>query len=225
MKAPLLPVLCLFAFPAAAQVSWYAGASGGSARTDDEIVANRESTILNASNVSTAFDERDTAWKLFAGARLNPIVGLELAYADLGRSRLDTRLLGGDPPFPAGIAIDRKAKAWGADLVLFAPLGVERLDLFGKAGYYRTKLDVGASLDGNIQFSNGDPAERSRASSRREDTFHWGLGAQYAVTRNLAVRAEYERFTSIGKPFAVGGSGTTGQADVDLVSLAVVYRF
>lgn len=225
MKKTLLAAFCLAAFPAAAQVSWYAGASGGSARTDNEIVANREATIVNASNISTAFDERDTAWKLFAGARLNRIVGLELAYADLGRSRLDTRLLGGDPPFPAGIAIDRKVKTFGADLVLFAPLGVERFDLFGKAGYYRTKLDASASLSGNIQFSNGDPAERSRASSRREDTFHWGLGAQYALTRNLAVRAEYERFTSVGKPFAVGGSGTTGQADIDLVSVGVVYRF
>ena len=101
--------------PAAAQVSWYAGIAGGQSKTDRELVANRESTITLATNISTAFDAKDTAWKAFAGLRFNPVLALELSYA--------------------------------------------------------------------------------------------------------------ERYASVGKPFAVGGSGTTGEADTDVVSLGVTMRF
>ena len=41
---------------------------------------------------------------------------------------------------------------------------------------------------------------------------------KYDFYKNMGVRAEFQRFKSIG-------DSTTGKADVDLISASVVYRF
>jgi opacity protein-like surface antigen len=221
---PLLAACTALALPAAAQVSWYAGISGGQSRTDRELVRNRESTLLFASDVHTDFDARDSAWKGYVGVRFRRWLGLEVSYADLGSHRMDTRLQGGTPSAPAAIIIDREVTGVGVDAVFFLPLAGDRLDLFAKVGTFRSRLEATASLEGNIEFSGGS-GERSRATKRTEQVGHYGLGMQYWVTPNLAIRAEWERYDSIGKAFEVGGSGTTGQADTDAGFVGVSWRF
>jgi OmpA-OmpF porin, OOP family len=219
-----LAAAAAFSAPAAAQLAWYAGASGGQARTSGELVSNRESTLLFATDIHTDFDDTDTAWKAFAGVRLNRVIALEASYADLGSHRMRTTLLGGDPALPAAITINRKVSGYGLDLVATMPLEVPRLDVFGKVGAFWSRLEADAALEGNIEFSGGS-GERSRSAVRHEQGLHLGVGAQYWFTPRFAVRAEYERFASIGKPFAVGGSGTTGQADTDVAWVGIVARF
>lgn len=225
MRNVLLLLLAAAAMPAAAQVSWYAGLSAGQSKTDRELVANRESTLTFAANVSTAFDAKDTAWKAFAGMRFNPVIALEVAYADLGEHRMVTSLLGGDPPLPASIAVDRRISGYGVDLVATPPLGWQRVDLFARVGVFMSRLEARAALAGNIVFTGGDPAERARSTTRNETVLKFGVGADIALARNIALRLEWERYASIGKPFAIGGSGTTGEADTDVASLGVTMRF
>ena len=225
MRKALFLLAVAAATPAAAQVSWYAGLAAGQSRTDRELVANRESTLTAASNISTAFDARDTAWKAYAGVRFNPVLALELTYADLGEHRMVTTLQGGDPPFPASIAIDRRISGFGLDVVATAPLGWPRVDLFARAGALHARLEATASLSGNIVFTGGDPNERVRGTTRTETVLKYGIGAECRVARNVALRLEWERYSSVGKPFAIGGSGTTGQADTDVASLGVTMRF
>ncbi len=213
------------AMPAAAQVSWYAGIAAGASKTDRELVANRESTLTLATNVTTAFDARDTAWKAFAGLRFNSVLAVELTYADLGEHRMVTTLLGGDPPLPATIAIDRKISGYGVDLVATAPLGWQRVELFGRVGAFRSRLEATAALAGNIVFTGGDPNERLRNTTRQETVLKFGVGAECRLARNVALRLDWERYASVGKAFAMGGSGTTGEADTDVVSLGVTMRF
>ena len=225
MRNALFLLAALAAGPAAAQVSWYAGISGGQAKTDRELVSNRESTITNATGIATAFDAKDTAWKAFAGLRFNPVIALELTYADLGAHRMVTTMQGGDPPFPASIAIDRSISGYGLDLVASPPLGWSRVDLFARLGVFASRLEARAALAGNIVFTGGDPDERVRNTTRNETVLKFGLGAECRLTRNTALRLEWERYAAVGKPFAVGGSGTTGEADTDVVSLGVTMRF
>ena len=213
------------ATPAAAQVSWYAGIAAGQSKTDSELVANRESTLTTATNISTAFDAKDTAWKAFAGVRFNPVLALELTYADLGEHRMVTRMQGGDPPFPASIAIDRRISGYGVDLVATAPLGLQRFDLFARVGAFASRLEAKAALAGNIVFTGGDPEERMRTTTRTETVAKFGVGAECRIAGNTALRLEWERYSSVGKAFAIGGSGTTGEADTDSVSLGVTMRF
>lgn len=219
-----LLALAALSLPAAAQVSWYGGLAAGQSRTDRELVDNRESTLVFAQDIHTDFDAKDSAWKAFAGVRFSRWVGLELSYADLGKHRMNTMLQGGAPAFPAAIIIERGIAGFGLDAVGSVPLLDDRLDLFAKVGTFRARLEATASLDGNIEFSNGT-GERFRSVKRTENVSHVGAGVQYWVARCVAIRAEWERFVGIGKPFEVGGTGTTGRADTDAMWVGVLATF
>lgn len=225
LRKTLCLVFAAAAAPAAAQLHWYAGITVGQAKTGAELVANRESTITEATDLRTDFDAKDTAWKGFFGLRLNPVVALELAYADLGRHRMHTTMQGGQPPLPAAISIDRRISGYGVDLVATPPLGWTHVSLFGRIGAFRSRLEAAARLDGNIVFTGGAADERMRATTRRETVLKTGVGGEWWFRPDAALRLEWERYHAVGKPFAIGGSGTTGEADTDVVSLGVMMRF
>ncbi|HET7730816.1 MAG TPA: outer membrane beta-barrel protein [Usitatibacter sp.] len=225
IQKTLFLLLAAASAPAFAQVSWHAGVSGGQARTDSELVANRESTITDATGLRTDFDAQDSAWKGFFGLRLNPVVALELAYADLGRHRTHTTMLGGQLQRPAAISIDRRISGYGIDLVATPPLGWRSVSVFGRIGAFRSRLEATATLEGNIVFTGGDADERARTTTRQETVLKTGLGGEWWFRPDAALRLEWERYHEVGKPFAVGGSGTTGEADTDVVSLGVLMRF
>jgi len=44
------------------------------------------------------------------------------------------------------------------------------------------------------------------------------VGARYDVTRNVAVRAEWQRYSDMG-------GGNVGESDVDVMSLGLQYQF
>ncbi len=218
-----LGVLAALASPAWAQ-GLYAGVAGGASRTSHDLVDNRESTITLATDVHTDFDDRGNAWKVFAGYQANGWLGVEATYADLGSHHLATTVVGGDPPLPGAISIHRGISGFGADLVLGAPFA-DRFRVFGKVGAFRARVEASAELAGNVVFVPGDPGERSRTTTRTETVTHFGVGASWEAAPRLSVRLEWERFQDVGKPFEVGGSGTTGQADTDLYTVGVAYRF
>ena len=226
-KTASLVAAAMVALPGAALAGpWYAGLGAGQSRTSTDLVENRESTIINASDIRSDFDRTDTAWKAFAGYRFHRNLAVEANYADLGRTRLTTRLSGGsNPDTPGTIDINRKLDGYGADLLAIAPFEAQRLSLFARAGAFRARLREDATLSGNIVFSNGDPEERTRGTTFNETVFHWGAGADWDVMPNVALRLEWERYNGVGKPFAVGASGTTGEADTDAWMLNVLFRF
>lgn len=211
------------ATPAAAQLGWHVGIAGGQAKTSDEAVRNRESTLQFVQSMSTEFDDRDNAWKVFGGMRFNPYLGLEATWVDLGKAQTATRGIGGDPALPFGFIIDRDTRGYGLDAVGTLPFA-DRFAVFGKAGLYRTTLKASATLEGNAVFSNS-PGDRFRTVERKENTRHLGVRFAWSFAGPWTLRVEYERFFDIGKPFEIGGSGTTGEASVDLASVGLSYRF
>ncbi len=46
-----------------------------------------------------------------------------------------------------------------------------------------------------------------------------GLGAMFNVSSNLAIRADWERH------FAVGDDSTTGESDIDLITIGAQFSF
>jgi hypothetical protein len=220
-----LALAALAAAPAAfAQPAphWYVGAAGGQSRTGHELVSNRESTVVNATQVASDFDATDGGWKVFAGWRATDYLSLEMSYADLGASRLVTRTLSVDG-LPGAIELRRDVTAYALDAIFSAPIG-ERFAVFGRAGAARSRLRADATLDGGIVFTNGSPDERSRGVTRNETVAHFGVGGEWRLPR-ATLRLEWERFHDVGKAFRIGGTGTTGEADTDLVSLGVLVRF
>jgi opacity protein-like surface antigen len=228
MKRLAIAAACTFAItapPAFAQAGWYAGFSGGQSRTGRELVENRERTVTLATDFRSDFDDKDRAFKATVGYRMWRALAFEVNYADLGTHRVHSAFLGGDPPAPAAITLVREVSGFGADVVLSAPIGPQGAAVFGRAGAMRARLKASAELDGNVVFTNGDPSERRRTTVQDETVGRVGLGVQWPVAQNAWVRLEWERYLEIGKAFAVGGSGTTGEADTDTLLVGFVLRF
>jgi OOP family OmpA-OmpF porin len=224
----LSTALATLAFPALAQSPlprWYAGIAGGQAQVGTELVRNRESTLVNVdpATIHSDFDSKDTAWKVFGGFRFNQMLAVEVNYADLGSHRFTTSFVGGDPAAAGSMTIGHKISGFGADAVLSAPIG-ERFAVFGRVGAFRSRLEADAVLGGSVVFSNS-PGDRQRSVTLNETVVKFGFGGDWWFTHNAALRLEWERYHNIGKAFAIGGTGTTGEADTDSVTLGVMMRF
>jgi opacity protein-like surface antigen len=223
--AALLLSVAAVAAPVSAQVTpWYIGIAAGESRTSDKLVANRESTITNAVSLETDSDSRDLAFKATVGYRFFPWLSVEADYTDLGKHRLVTDALGGNPVLPARLTLEREVSGFGVDAVFMAPVAVQ-WKVFGRVGAFHAKLDASQGLDGNVVFTGGDATERTRSASQSETVLRWGLGSQFELTDCWWLRLEWTRHEEIGKGFRVGGSGTTGEADTDSVLVGLLFRF
>ena len=216
-------LLSAFAAPAIAQVTpWYVGASVGESRTDSSLVANRESTVVNAAVLGSTFDAKDLAFKVAAGYQVAPYLAIELNYADLGESQLATRIT--NQGQAGQVDIRRRIEGVGIDLVGRLALG-QRAALLGRLGLVRSRLEADAVLTGNIVFTGSDPDERSRSARHDETVTRVGVGAEWMLTPCVGLRLDWERWLDVGKGFAIGGRGTTGEADTDFYSAGITYRF
>jgi OmpA-OmpF porin, OOP family len=141
---------------------------------------------------TTSCDLEDDGWKIFAGYRLNRNFALEGAYADWGTFTAGGTFLG----LPSDVKVD--VSTWSAAALGILPLA-DRFELFGKAGISLTKVDGSGSV-GGIPVSDSDD----------ETELLWGFGAIFNVTRNLALRAEWERLD---------------KSEGDMMSIGIQYRF
>ncbi|GAC1453219.1 MAG: hypothetical protein PVS2B3_05070 [Steroidobacteraceae bacterium] len=137
------------------------------------ISKNKVSEITNS---GAAFGDLDqTSWKVLAGFRPIRLVAVEADYLDLGSQT--NNFLGGSS--------HSDAKAFAGYAVGFLPIPVPFLDVYGKAGLARWKLDS--------TTSSGTPPGNLFGFSRQGTECAWGLGAQ-AHIGNIGGRLEYENF-------------------------------
>ena len=136
----------------------YIGASAGESKFD----SNCHRTDI------FACDQRDTAWKLFAGGKFNQNFGLEAAYTDFGKVNAN----GGE------------TDAWAGSLSLVGtvPIGT-RFDVFGKVGGLYGRTNVSASP--STLFDTGHKSGWG---------WTYGVGADFNLTQNVALRVDYDRY-------------------------------
>ena len=136
-------------------------------------------------------DQRDTGWKVYGGGQINPIFGVEVGYTDFGT----VHVAGGE------------TKAWAVPITLTAgmPLG-PRFNIFAKGGGLFSRTDVRSDLNDTFSAS-GD---------RNGWGWTYGAGLAFAITRNLQIRADWDRY----KMDFVGG-----RQDVDLATAGLQWRF
>lgn len=135
----------------------YIGASAGEAKFDSRC-ARRD---------VFACDQRDTAYKIFAGGKFNPYWGLEAGYTDFGKVKAS----GGD------------TKAWAAGLSLVGNVPLNRFDVFGKLGGVYGRTDVKA-----------DPSTLFDTGHKNGWGWTYGVGGDWNITRNLAIRVDWDRY-------------------------------
>jgi opacity protein-like surface antigen len=152
--------------------------AAGAARADDGLLyvgaGISKNKVQGITNTGVPFADIDqTSWKVLAGFRPIKLFGVEADYLDLGSQTVT---------FITQASAHSDAKAYAGYAVGFLPLPVPFLDVFGKAGLSRWKLNGSAG-----------PAPGFFAFSDQGTAFAWGAGAQ-AHIGNIGGRLEYERF-------------------------------
>lgn len=143
----------------------------------------------------TSCDDSDTAWKIFGGLEVNEYISMEIGYADMG----EVSYRG---------AVNGTREVDGMTLRLLGTYALNpSFTLFATGGMNILQADMktvpGASEDTDVAWSAG-------------------LGVQYNFTKSVGLRVEWERYFEVGSSNFNGG---TGEADVDLISAGVVFKF
>lgn len=199
---------------AADEKGWYLGAGYGQSKADIDEAKTNSSFGSYTGGASTTSDETDAGWKLFGGYQLTRNWGVELAYVDFGQASTNTRAT------TTGVGTDvyryeYDAKGWSIVGVGTAMVG-DTFGVFGKIGTFRWDLDQKCSFTGG-GGGTGCTAPANRSASGTDLTY--GVGLKYNLTEQTGLRLEWEQFKD------VGNASTTGQADVDLISLGIQYTF
>lgn len=188
--AALIGSLASVSMPASAQeANFYVGGSLGQMEAKEA-----------CDGVIISCDDKDTAWRIFAGYRFHPNFAVELGYADLGEVSASA----------PGINASVEATALDLAAVGIVPLG-DRFSLFGKIGVYRGESDgtANVAVPGFVA---------SASASETNSDFTYGLGAGFEVNRSLGLRAEWQRYEDVG-------GQDVGESDVDVLSVGVRFKF
>lgn len=184
---------------------FYVGASAGQSKIDlsGEANAIRAEMAAFGETGTVSTDESGSGFKIFGGYNLHKNVAVEFGYVDLGSASL-----GIDITAPAAFNAKAEYDASGffADVVGKLPV-TNDFTVFGKVGVIASTVEATYSGD----FVGSDKAT--------ETNVKFGVGAEYAFTKQFAVRGEFERYQGLGK------EETTGETDVDLVSVGLTYKF
>jgi len=133
-------------------------------------------------------DFKDTAWKIFGGYRINRNFAAEAFWGQWGEISIST----------GGANATAESRTIGVAGLAILPVG-NQFEVFGKLGIGSTKIDASGTAGG---FS-------ASASDSGSDVLY-GVGATYNFTRNLGVRAEWERLND---------------SEQDIMSIGLQYRF
>ena len=138
-------------------------------------------------------NDSDTAWRVLGGYIFNQNLSLELGYQDLGQVSAA----------PFGATGDVTANVWELVAVGTLPLK-NRFSIYGKLGGYRGSTE------------RRSPSGFSASETNTDITV--GIGARYDYAPQLAFRAEYQSYQSMG-------GGSVGQSDFDVISVGALYNF
>ena len=143
-------------------------------------------------------DKTGGAARLLAGYNFTPRFGAEVAYFDLGTATIK------DP----GAGSTTRLHSRGGDAVLRLSYVARHASLFAKGGAYYAGTKQRAETPALV-------VERSEVNSG----LTYGIGAQYDATRNIEIRADWQRYLRVGGP-------QTGNAmNVDAFMIGATWTF
>ena len=195
---------------AAALSGWYAGVGGGWSKFNGNAV-DISPTLANEVYSVTKLDDGSTGWKVFGGYQFNKNWAAELAYTDLGKFSMNANVSGGIGGGAGTEYAEVKPTCWSLSAVGILPVG-NNFSLLGKAGVCRWDDNFKAheTVAGTVYPYPDGPSVGSTGTD-----LTYGLGAKYDATRNLGIRAEWERFNNV----------VHDRESADLWSLSLQYSF
>ena len=167
---------------------WYIGASGGQSDIND--------FCSNPVAVGTSCDDTGSAWSVFGGYQFNKYLGVELGYTDISENKASDSVS----------TVTWKVK--GTELLGVGAIPVNQyFEVYGKVGVFF--WDLNDSCTGACTFS-------SQSETGADLTY--GIGVQFNFSKNVAARAQYQRYKD------VGNEATTGKSDINILSLGIVFK-
>ena len=188
---------------------WYGGVSLGQSRSNVSASdVNDYLRSLSFGSPSTSAADKDKAYKFLLGYRFSPAVSLEGFYADLGKYNTRSSVTN---PFVGTVNADYKAKGYGVDVVLSAPM-TQEFSIYGRLGVIQAKTEATFNSSGSVGllFNRG---------SKNKTGQHYGVGLQYDINPALGLRGEVETYRKLGD------DSTGGELKVDVISLGAIFRF
>ena len=178
------------------RMDFYLGASVGHAKADMNV-----GLPSGFAFDSTSRDETDVGWKIYGGWKFYPGLAVELGYTQLGRFRFD-----GSVQPPATVSQTYRVDGYTAELVATLPVA-SSFSILARIGGIFAQTSPQASATGPLVAVTQDPVHRD---------FNWktGLGVQYEIAREWALRAEWDQYRRMGP----------NNLSVDLYSLGMIYR-
>lgn len=195
-------IMGLAATPAMAQTGgWYGGLGVGQTKINDFNSVCGDVLSLLPAGSSCSSDDKDNGLKVFAGNQFNQNGAIEFGYIDLGKGSISVS--------GPGVGGTATWEATGFNLGLVGTLPVNQaFGVLGRIGIFAWNLDF------NV---NGLGGSASESASGTDLTY--GVGMKYDFNKTTGMRFEWEKFKD------VGDQNTTGQGDIDLLSLSLVFRF
>jgi len=179
------------ALPAAAQMSMssvYIGGGVGQSKFKDG--------CTGVAGFGVSCDDKDTAFRLFAGYQFNRYIAAEAGWTDLGKAKASG---------PGG-SVDAKASAFDLSAVGTYPVW-EQLSILGRLGGYYSE----GKFEGNL------------TGTKNEAGLTYGVGVQYDFTKNLGVRGEWQRYDKV--KFKEDRFNTEADTNIDVLGVSVLWRF
>jgi OOP family OmpA-OmpF porin len=137
---------------------------------------------------------RDTAAKIYGGYNFDKNFGIEAGYADFGNAQ---------KTFAGGTTVNAKSHAFYVAGTATAPIN-DQFAVFAKLGVTANRSKISSSLGDNTTKNNTDAII--------------GVGASYAITKELSAVAEYENFGKVAK-------GNGGDVKAEMYSVGLRYKF
>lgn len=148
------------------------------------------------SGAGISCDDKDTSLRLLGGYQFHRNFAVELGALYLGE--VQARGPGGT------FTVESAAlEALGVGMLPIA----ERFSLYGKAGIYRAETEARLNTITIV-------------ATEKESNFDltFGFGLRFDVAKNLALRAEWQRYMDVG-------GEDVGEADIDVISFGVLLKF
>lgn len=164
-----------------------------------------------------SIDDTDTFYGVGLGYSFNEYFALEAGYADLGetsvstRSPISTNLYGSDITLDGKMSVDANGFFYGirGDLPLSESFGLfARLGVF----HWQSDLDMSGTISIDGESVSGNASEKLDDGSDP----YVGLGADYGITKNLSVNAQWNRYML---------DVADEDLDIDTLSLGIAYHF
>jgi OOP family OmpA-OmpF porin len=177
-------------FAQAQDMGWYVGASFGQSKF--------KQFCSDTAGPGADCDDKDTAIRILGGYQLNRMLAAEIGYSQLGKAKASV----------PGASVENKASVFELVGLAGIPIG-NAFSVYGKGGVYH----------GELKGTFTSTAFGSSEEKATNTAFTFGAGVRFDFMRNLALRAEYQRYQGLGD------NVSTGQTDIEVLSLGVLWKF